>query len=259
MVIKQIIKYLLLGLVQGFTEPLPISSSAHLVIASHYLGLEINLNTEILLHFASFWALVWFFRKDLFKMAKSILKPQKYPDEFKTVLNLSLASLPIIILGFLFKKTIETYLNSVMTVCLFLLLTSVILVFTSFLIDQEKKLASTSSDSLIIGFFQSLAIFPGVSRSASTLLGAKVCKLKTKQALNFSFYLYLIASFGAFVLAVKDYSWSNFSVYDFLTIVVAFVSTLWGISFLHRIISKRSLLFFSFYTIVISVLVFLTK
>ncbi|HRS29931.1 MAG TPA: undecaprenyl-diphosphate phosphatase [Bacilli bacterium] len=259
MAIRKIVKYIILGFVQGFTEPLPVSSSAHLVIASHYLGLQTDLNTEIWLHFASFWALAWFFRKDLWGMAKSVFRPKQYPEDFRTVLNLLIASLPIVAAGLLLKDTIERSFNDVKAVCLFLLLTSFVLVLTAFLINRNRKDSPAFGDSLIIGIFQSLAIFPGISRSAVTFLGTKVSKLETKPALKFSFYLCLIASFGAFVLALKDFDFSAFSAYDLITFVVCFWATLLGISFLERIISQKSLLVFSLYAMALSVLVFLTK
>ena len=97
-------------------------------------------------------------------------RPKQYPEDFRTVLNLLIASLPIVAAGLLLKDTIERSFNDVKAVCLFLLLTSFVLVLTAFLINRNRKDSPAFGDSLIIGIFQSLAIFPGISRSAVTFL-----------------------------------------------------------------------------------------
>lgn len=250
--IMTIIKYFLLGAIQGFTEPLPISSSAHMIIASHFLKInEVDLDFEIFIHFASFLAILIYFIPDLIHLLKNLRKNQESKIE---IINLLIASLPAAIIGLLLKNWINQNFINLKSASFFLIFTSFLLLISSFLIKSASKKNITPLNSIIIGIWQGIALLPGISRSGATIFGGIIQKIDLKRILKFSFLLYLIASFGALLLALFDYTPHNLnSIQILITFISAFIGTSIAIRWLFNIISKRSLQFFSLYTALLGI------
>jgi len=208
-----LIKYIILGILQGITEPLPISSSGHLFIFKQLFSTDIlnDLNFEIFLNFASFIAIVIIFWNDLVKLVGGFFKyifdkenREKYKNEYKYCWLIVIGSIPVGIVGFLFKNTIENVLNKSWMVGVAFLITAVALVLVNNIKGKKEDNDITYKDALIIGLFQMIALFPGLSRSGMTLVGCLFCKLERSAALKYTFMLYLPVSVATFILGVKD-------------------------------------------------------
>lgn len=257
----EFLKLCIIGLIQGITEPLPISSSAHMIIFSHIFNLNINdLNFEIIINFASTLAIIIFFKDKIFYLFKNTFtnKQNKYNYLNKQFLiKLLVASIPSIIIGLLLKNIIDIYFTSLIFVSIALILTGFINLF-SFLFLSKKKVFTneiTYSDSLIIGLMQSIALFPGISRSGATIFGGTSRNITLEKTCDFSFFLYLIASIGALFLSLFDLDFFNF---NFTTILIPFIicffSTLLSIKLFYHRLNKTSILAFSIYAFFIGII-----
>ena len=257
-----ILQALVLGIVQGLTEFLPVSSSAHLVIIPALLGISSNVAFDVLLHIGTLLAVVGYFWKDILAVIKAFFLsladiPAKRfgrglkEDPFKRLAWLIIvASLPAAALGFLFKRFFEGLFQSVSAVAALLIVTGVIL----WLAEKARRgtkhaLEMTWSDGLIIGLAQAAAIAPGISRSGATIGAGLFLGLERKMAARFSFLLAIPAILGATVLHLKDISAGfNLSPGVFLAGLISSAACGWlAIRFLLNIIQKRSLRMFAYY------------
>lgn len=211
----EIIKYLIFGLVQGLTEPLPISSSGHLVLIRYLLNTDAfdDLTFEIFLNFASFLAIVFLFRKDIIKLIKSfftyIFKKDERTDiikqDFKYVWLIVIGSIPAAIGGFLLKDTIEAKLgSSIKFLGIAFLITAVLLFVVRKMKGNKEDYDIKVIDAIIIGLFELAALVPGISRSGACLVGCLLMGLERDFALKYTFMLYLPVSLGTMILSVKD-------------------------------------------------------
>lgn len=211
-----IVKYLIFGLVQGITEPLPISSSGHLKLFRYLFNTEAfdDLNFEIFLNFASFLAITFLFRKDIVKLVKSffgyIFSKKKRDDiqvkkDFKYALLVILGCVPAGIAGVLFDDFIEEKLGgNVVVLSIAFLITAILLFFVRKINGKKKDEDITYWDAIIIGLFQMAALTPGISRSGAVLVGCLLCGLSRETSLKYAFMLYLPVSIGSFLLKIDD-------------------------------------------------------
>lgn len=205
-----------LGILQGFTEFLPVSSSGHLVLAKSLMGLSWNPETgaamEIFLHFGTMMSVVVAFRKDLLNMAASVLKACKnyqamtehYTEDvwFRTVLMILIATVPAGVAGVLLGDKIEQTFGSPLVTSLGLLITGGILLTTRFFGKFDRPV--TVPTALWIGVAQAVALFPGISRSGSTVSMALFRGVSKDVAARFSFILSIPAILGASLLKAAD-------------------------------------------------------
>lgn len=194
-----------LGVVQGLTEFLPVSSSGHLVIAQQLYpgGLEHALAFDVCLHFGTLVAVVVYFRSDLLGMARSILggKNAAEPHLQRWVWMLGVATVPIVIVGLTLREPLEHAFSSLTFVGFALLITAGLLTLAGRLPGGSKTPeALTVRDALIIGAFQAFAVVPGISRSGATITGCLSRSLTPDAAARFAFLLSLPAITGALVL-----------------------------------------------------------
>jgi len=217
-----IIQAIIMGMVQGLTEFLPVSSSAHLVIAPELLGTQSSLAFDTLLHVGTLVAVIGYFWKDITSMIKSFVSslldiPQgKFKegvadDPYKRLAWLVVVgTIPAGLMGVLLKSKFEALFNSVTIVGFFLLVTGVILWGSEWIakrnIDKKGKDVKEVSftNSLVIGVFQGLAIAPGISRSGSTIAAGLFSGLERKLAARYSFLLSIPAILGAALIQAKD-------------------------------------------------------
>ncbi|NNF05685.1 MAG: undecaprenyl-diphosphate phosphatase [Candidatus Eisenbacteria bacterium] len=195
-----LLESVILGLVQGLTEFLPVSSSGHLVLVGQFMDLErVGLGFEVWVHLATLVAVTVALHKDLVSMAKSVLPGATDRSEglnlWKCVI---IGTIPAAIFGILAKDTIESAFGSVKLVGVDLIITGFILLLSRFFPGGNKKL--TVGRALLIGTAQALAIFPGISRSGSTLTAGLILGLRGVDATRFSFLLAFPAILGAAVL-----------------------------------------------------------
>lgn len=260
------LKYIILGIIQGLTEPLPISSSGHLVIFKNLFNLDSlnDLNFEIIVNFASFLAISFIYRKNIIKLIKDSInylktKNYKYENSFKYILLIILACIPAGILGLLFKDKIDLISTNVKYIGIALLITSLALFIVRKIDGKKHDNDITYKDSIIIGLFQGIALLPGISRSGSTLTGGLLRNIKKEDAVKFSFMLYLPISIASFILGIKDFTTSNnfnnLYISYILSFIFSFIATYFATKWFINIIKKKKLIYFSIYCFIVGLLV----
>lgn len=199
---------LLLGLLQGVTEFLPVSSSGHLAIAQHFLAgfSQPGVLFDVLLHVATMGAVILYFRRECLLLATA---PFRRDDEAvlyrRLLLLLVVGSVPTAVIGLLFKDFFEGLFHNLTAVALMLLVTGTLLFLSErFRRGTRKEDQLTWSDALLVGTVQGGAIIPGISRSGSTIAALLLKGVDGETAARFSFLLALPAIFGAALLSVGD-------------------------------------------------------
>lgn len=246
------IEALILGLLQGLTEFLPVSSSGHLEIGSAIFGLqEENLTFSIIVHGATFLSVIVVFRNDILNLIAGLFKFE-WNDETKFILLLIISALPVGIVGVFFKSQIESlFEGNILLVGSMLLITSMLLLLTSFAPNKKKEI--TIKSAIIIGIAQTIAILPGISRSGATISTALYLGIDREKATRFSFLMVLIPIFGASFLEILELTSATEPpaiATSSLVIgaVAAFGSGLLACSWMLKIVKKGKLAYFSAYT-----------
>ena len=260
-----LIKYIIIALVQGVAEILPISSSGHMIIAQELLGIQTNdLSLEIFLHFGSLIAIFVFFRKKIWAIIRDFFlylfkKKEEAKDNYKLAWYIVIATIPAAIAGLFLEDIIGKHLKSLWVVGVFLLITSALL-YLSTKAKREKELKDlTWKNALMIGLFQCLGLFPGISRSGSTLVGGASQKVKQTDAADFAFILALPIMLGSAVLSINDISTalsnSDLLIPYLVGFVVALITTYLTISLFFSFIKKRKMSIFSIYCLCVGLLI----
>lgn len=258
-------KYIILGIIQGVTEALPISSSGHLLIFKTLLDVNVDFDTlAIITNAGSLLAVIIIFWKDIITLVTNFFKYLKTKNkEFKKDYNycwlIVLGCIPAGIIGLLVKKfdVFEVIENNVKIVGLSLLITSLML----FIIKdfKGKKDSITSKDALTVGLFQILGVFPGISRSGSTIVGGMISGLKRDDAFKYSFMLYIPISLAATLLELKDLFSINISstlwLYYGLATLASFICTALVIKWFRKIVNEGKLMGFVYYCLIVGLLV----
>ena len=252
-----ILKVIILGIVQGLTEFLPVSSSGHLVLAAEFLNFqEKGVAFEVFVHLGTLFSVLIAFRKDIVQMIIApfqILTSGKDNDEANKYLLWDLCivigTLPAAVIGLLFKSQIEEAFSSVTLVLVMLILTGIFLILSKFAPQANEKL--TIGKSILIGMAQAFAILPGISRSGSTIVTGLFLKLDRENAAKFSFLLAIPAILGASVLKIKDLlTVENGHIpysYMFIGMLAAFISGYLAIFWLLKVVKQGKLEWFAFY------------
>lgn len=245
-----ILEAILLGVIQGITEFLPISSSGHLIIFESFFGLNVEelLDFDIALHMGTLLAILIYFRKDIWDLITF-----KNPKLMKLLL---IATIPAVLLGFTFKDTIEDLLRSPISVSILMIIVGILFILPENLF-MKKRGELNLKKSILIGFAQSLALMPGVSRSGATILSGTWLGLSREEAARFSFLLGSIAIFGAGILAAKDLDQVTIQT-SVLTsgFLASFIAGLFSIGFLMKFLKKYSLKIFGVYRIFFGLFIF---
>lgn len=246
---------LFLGLVQGLTEFLPISSSGHLVLFQKLFGIKGGaLTFDIAVHLASLLAVIWIFRKDIIYMIKHPLS--------KLTKLVIVGTIPTVIMGFALKDFFSKLFESGVTLGFEFIFTGIALWYAENVRSRNKKLdAMTYTDAAVVGIAQGIAIFPAVSRSGLTLAGALSRGLDREFALKFSFIMSIPPILGAALLDIKDVIKPEYASAGVGTLplvvgmVAAAVSGYFAIKFMLKIFSKASLKIFSYYVFILGLLI----
>ena len=268
-----IIQGIIIGIVQGLTEFLPVSSSAHLIFIQKLLGVESSLAFDTFLHLGSLLAVLIYFRADIYKMIRAwflsvgdILqhrfKEGFYSDPYKRLSwYVILATIPVGIAGVFFESQVDALFAGALYVPGFFLFVTGTILYLS------QRMASGQIDMSRMGWFQSLfmglgqacAIMPGLSRSGTTIAAGLVMGLDKEFAAKFSFILSIPAIFGAFIVQLKDIgsSMSGDGAAIILGFVAAFISGYFAIKWLIDLIQNKSLDIFSCYCWIVGIIVFM--
>jgi undecaprenyl-diphosphatase len=215
-----IFEAILLGIIQGITEFLPISSSGHLVIGQKVLGISVTGNVfEIVVHLGTLVSVLIVFWKDIWQITslKSTLT-QKY------IFAIVIGTLPAIIIGFLFKDVISEAFENIKVVAVTLMITGLILLTTKFINVKLKDISVGRG--LLIGIAQGMAIIPGISRSGMTISLGMYLGIAPDKAAKFSFLLGIPAIIGAGLLTGWDLTGSSEPTLALSVLIVGFVSSL---------------------------------
>lgn len=258
-----IINAILLGLIQGLSEFLPISSSGHLVLAANILNFqEEGIAFEVFVHFGTLLSVFVAFRKEISKMiiAPYAIWINKSKDkEMREYLNwdfyVLIGTIPAVIVGLLFKDQIESLFSSIILVLIMLSITGTIMIISRFLPVTDKPLKK--SNSFIIGVAQAFAILPGISRSGSTIVTALAYGINRENAAKFSFILSIPAVLGATILKTKDLIDMPPDQGEILLLIIgaiaAFISGYFAIIWLINLVKKGKLEWFGYYCFFISI------
>jgi undecaprenyl-diphosphatase len=247
-----IIESIILGIVQGLTEFLPISSSGHLAILENIFGIEEPVTMATFLHFGTFLATLVFFIKPIGRIFKGIFLGER--DSIRYLLYIFVGSIPIVIFALLFKTYIENAFGNTTLIALFLGITGTVVIMTGMVKKFNGSITLVSA--LIIGLCQMFATFPGISRSGMTISAGLFSRVGPKKAFTFSFLLSLPAVLGANI-----YEFSRISKFENVPglitgMVLSFISGFIALIILRRTIRKGFHLF-GIYCLIISVLLLL--
>lgn len=192
---------LILALVQGITEWLPISSSGHLLLTEYITGYDVTLALEMALHFGTLMAVFVFFGKDIIAIAEDVLKGRWKSDNGKTGLFLIVATIPAAVVGFLVKDYFDLYFTTLPVITFGFAITGVLLLLAAFYRPKEER-ALNWKIALLVGCAQAVALVPAISRAGSTLALGLLLGLSERKALRFSFLMAIPVIFGATILTL---------------------------------------------------------
>lgn len=262
----KIIQVIILGIIQGIAEFLPISSSAHLIIFRDIFGIgqfitgEFEMSFDIALHFGTLLAILVYFFKDFFKMIKDGFTKGAKTTDGKILWYIVVATIPAAIFGVLFEDKIDELVRSnYVLICGCLALMGIII----YLCDKRNKQTKTFKemklkDAIIIGFSQVCALIPGFSRSGTTIAAARCLKMNREDAAKFSFYLSAPVVAGA--VAIKVLKGEMLSLITFnptifiIGVLISFISGLLCIKFLLKYIKSHDYNIFMWYRLGIALL-----
>jgi len=254
---------LILGIVEGLTEFLPVSSTGHLILVGQLLNFNDDKGKvfEIAIQFAAILAVVWEYRA---RLGHALVNVTTEPASRRLAINLFVAFLPAAVLGFLFIKQIKHYLFNPIVVASALIIGGVLILWAErrkHVVRAETVDDMTWRDALKVGFAQALAMIPGTSRSGATIIGGLFFGLSRKMATEFSFFLAIPTMFAATFYDVFK-NRALFSADDIGLFAVgsaaSFISALLAVRGLIRFISRHDFTVFAWYRIVFGLLVLLS-
>jgi len=253
-----LIYIIIIGLVQGITEFLPISSSAHLVIVPLFLKQTYQgLTFDVALHMGTLLALLIYFFKDwLLLIKKGIIAPKS--KEGKLFWYIVLATFPAAIIGLIFESAAEVTLRNPWVISTALIFGSAALLFSDKKSKSDKEIRNIGiKESLCIGIAQALAIIPGISRSGITIAAGLLTGLKREQAAKFSFLLAVPIILGAGLLRISELKISNLNFVFFTGILCSLIAGLFSINFLLKYLKRANLNVFILYRIILAGIIIL--
>ena len=268
-----LITYIFLGLLQGITEPIPVSSSGHLLILQtifkNLKDMHIDFETlAVITNFGSLVAIVILFRKEIIKLIKDffsyIFNKDSRKETKKNYLyswKLVVATIPAGVLGIIATKIdlLDKLEENVKFVGITLIITAIFLFLIRNFKGKKDKDKITFKDAFIIGLYQMVSIIPGISRSGATIVGGMFQKLKREEAFNFSFLMYIPISIATTILGVKDLleisisstTWILYIIAAIVAGIFTYIFTKW----FAKIVKEGKLIYFSIYCLVVGVLV----
>jgi undecaprenyl-diphosphatase len=260
---------LILGLVQGLTEFLPVSSSGHLEIGRSILGVNTtdDLMFTTMVHAATVLSTVLVFRKQIWGLLKGFLK-FKYNDETDYVFKIALSCVPIMIVGLFFKEQVEALFDSIQLVGIALIFTSFLLFFSDMasarsrrkIVVNESRNGISYFQAFIVGLSQALAVIPGLSRSGTTISTGLICGVRRDVMAQFSFLMVLIPILGESFLELVGGEFASSSVAALplaIGFVSAFVSGLFACKVMIALVKKARLSWFAVYCLITAAAIFI--
>jgi len=262
-----LIKYLILGLVQGITEPIPISSSGHLIIFRELFGIEASgLSFEIFVNFASLLAVLVIYRNDIIRLIINgfrylTKREESAKSDFQFIIYLVIATIPVGVIGVLFGDVIGEWLSGTKVVGVTLLITAAALWTIRNLRGRKNDGDLTTKDAIIVGLAQAVAVTPGISRSGASIVASMLVGMKQETALRFSFLLYIPVSLGTGILEIpeiiSDPNFDELMIPYIIAFIATFIATYFALKWFMDIMRKGNLKYFSYYCVIVGILVIL--
>lgn len=245
---------LILGIIQGLTEFLPVSSSGHLELGKHILGVEYteNLTFTVVVHGATVLSTIIIFWRTIVELFKDFFK-FKWNESTRYIFKIAVSMIPVVILGLFFKDQVESlFSGNILFVGLMLLVTAGLLAFTYYAKEKQKDISF--KDSFIIGIAQALAVIPGISRSGATIATGLYLGNKKEYVAKFSFLMVLIPIIAANVKDLIDIDLSAQSV-SLTPLIVGFIAAfatgLAACSWMLKIVKRGKLIYFAIYCFIV--------
>ena len=261
------LKFVVYGLIQGLTEFIPVSSTAHLKVISLFCGIDDpGPSLSAIIQLGSVFALIYYFKNDFFKFRRYFSQKKfdllTHKRLFSSIL---IGTLPIFLIGGTIKLFVPYFFDKVLRSKLSIALVSILMAIFMYIADRSKRgfLNLTNhklSHSFLIGLSQALAIIPGISRSGITISTALVSGWKRADAAKFSFLLGIPSiSFAAIVEFISNFNeFSSFSFYPLIVgLITTFLSSLFAIDFLLKYFSSNGLKIFIIYRVIFGVVILL--
>jgi len=257
-----IIQAIILGVVQGLTEFIPVSSSGHLLLTERILGVSNGgLTFDVALHIGTLLSLMVFFHEDIRLLARGLANKNEYSQLSRLII---LATIPAVIAGILLENTVESTFRSVRLVAINLMIVAVLMLLAEKVAKQKNKKTSlrntTTKQALAIGAAQAIALVPGVSRSGITITTGLFAGLDRIAATRFAFLLALPITLGAIIkVCITSGSVQISQEADLFAvgILTSFISGLFAIKFLLGFLSKHSLAVFAYYRLALGAIILL--
>ncbi len=256
-----------LGILQGITEFLPISSSGHLVLAEYFLGLKVETlkSFDVVVHMGTFFAIIAYFRKDVWELIKAffllIFGKLKVSDPYaKLIFYIVIGTIPAAIIGILFEEPIDQMFRKPSAVAMWMIILAVLFMLGEFVYLRTKNHGINWRKALIIGCAQALALIPGISRSGSTIAAGLFQGIKREEAARFSFLLGLPAILGAGLITALKVSDGGSEIIGAGAMLAGFISSfvfgLMSVAFLMRYLKEHRLTVFAIYLMALGLSVF---
>ena len=251
---------IILGIVQGLTEFLPISSSGHIEISKVLLGNNLS-NKEsllftIVLHSATAFSTMFYFRKDLSNIFSGLFK-KNYNNSHNFSILIIISMIPAVLVGLLLENKINSLFDgNLILVGSMLYITAILLFISDYLKLKQKEI--NFKNSFLIGLAQAIAILPGISRSGTTIAFAIIIGVDREKAARFSFIMVIPIIFGSMIKSLldNDISFENFDPISlFLGFISAFITGLFACRWMILLVKKSKLYFFSIYCLIIGSLI----
>ncbi|MEM4330835.1 MAG: undecaprenyl-diphosphate phosphatase [Candidatus Pacearchaeota archaeon] len=237
------IKEVILSIIQGITEFLPISSSGHLAIFSN-IFYNINLEVFSFLHLASLFAVIFFTRREILYLLRFDKKAKEI------FFFLIVATIPAALFGYFLNEIIEKTFSSLLFIGISYLINGTIILLTKF---TRQNRGISLDKAIIIGIAQIFSLFPGISRSGITISTAKFLGIKNENAFNFSFLLFIPLSIGSFIIELKNPQ-ALFSFKYLIIFIICAIVSFFSLKLLKRTIKKNNFWVFSFYCFILGIL-----
>ncbi|UCD94020.1 MAG: undecaprenyl-diphosphate phosphatase [Candidatus Zixiibacteriota bacterium] len=245
---------IILGLIQGLTEFLPISSSGHLVLTEHLLGATMpGVIFELVVHFGTWMSVFIYFRKKVLRLIKSVLV-SGLEAERKLLLYLVIGTAPLVIVAVPLKDSILSAFGSPLTTAVFLVVTGIILLLTAVVPRGTGKISLRNA--VVMGAGQALALFPGISRSGTSISAGLFAGVKPVEAAEFSFLLFLPAIGGAIIYRAHEFINLNPSLIGQYIVgaVISFIAGMVAVYLLLSIIRKGKFKYFGIYCVIVGLI-----
>ncbi len=257
--LEELLKTIVLGLIQGLTEWLPISSTGHLEIAQYFLKLNVPILFDVTLHVGTLLVVLVFFRKDVKQVISALYRLDFKTEHGRLIPLIIVGTIPTALIGFVFGDSIEAIFQTPSPIALAFIFCGIILYLTKY--SKEKNGEISYFQAFLIGLVQGIAIIPGISRSGFTIAIALLLGIEREKGFRFSFLLSIPAIIGALgltlhtqleELATAGLGWTEI----FAGTITAMLVGYFALKLLWKILTKKKFHFFAFYCWFIGILLF---